>query len=170
MNSPLPHRNLNLRLNLNLSFVLASLAFASWLSTHAATTATPAPEPITVTTNSTTEPAITNAAFAAASALRQQQALQTAARLAEVSAIAATNFQSTASLSIATADLQATSSLATTPEPVAVIQATETGAVAEYAPHKFTAAADPTAVEAVKLTIPSRSGDLTLKSHLVGVG
>jgi len=44
------------------------------------------------------------------------------------------------------------------------------GAAAQFAPHKALFAPNPNTMEAVQLTIPDRSGQLVLKSHLVGLG
>src|SRR6516162_6902605 len=60
----------------------------------------------TVISNSTPEPPLTNSSLAARIATRQLETAQTAARLAELATIAANTYQSTASLSIATAALQ----------------------------------------------------------------
>jgi RHS repeat-associated protein len=44
------------------------------------------------------------------------------------------------------------------------------GAVAQFAPHKAFFAPNPNTAGAVQLTIPDRSGEVLLKSHLVGIG
>ena len=54
--------------------------------------------------------------------------------------------------------------------PVAEIQSIDGGALAEYAAHKAFVAADPSATDAVQLSVPSQAGPVQMNSHVVGLG
>jgi len=125
----------------------------------------------------TTEPVFTNALEQAAwSRMEGLRAFQTNALAAQfaLEQEAVKKFNATNSAAgpeqIASDEANSSSNASVQPALPQQIQITESGALAEFGPHKVLLAPSPDTEDAVSIQIPSREGLENLKSHVVGIG
>src|SRR5882757_8722750 len=132
--------------------------------------------PRDTSSRSSSQPVFTNAEEADWARLEATRAFQTNAVAAQFALEQAAVNTFVATNSAARPDQisseEASSSSNTSIEPALPqeIQITDSGALAEFGPHKVLLAPSPDTEDAVSIQIPSREGFQNLKSHVVGIG